>query len=59
MVDIVEIATEQFESPRDDYQRLNIVSPPNLGGKDRVKSAAAGLIARKWGYDTSGVLQGT
>jgi hypothetical protein len=59
MVDIVEIATEQFESPREDYQRLNLTSPNVFGGKDRVKSAAAGLIHRKWGYDTTGVLQGT
>jgi hypothetical protein len=59
MIDIVEIATEQFESPREDYQRLNLTSPNVFGGKDRVKSAAAGLIHRKWGYDTTGVLQGT
>jgi hypothetical protein len=52
MNDIVEIATEQFDSPREDYQRLNILSPGNLVGKDRVKSAAAGLIQRKWGYET-------
>jgi len=39
-----------------------MMSPPGgqfNGGKDRVKSAAAGLIHRKWGYDTTGVLQGT